>query len=223
MNYYDEYSKGHVVLPNVFLAHFSKLFPSAFDFLIWLYFFENQDIAPSEIAEKTGKKLSEVNQAIDNLSKFGAMKVTLIEIDGEMETFFDISPAFKHLDEILGGAVASSTPENEKVQEEGQLKELVSMFEAEMGMISPVQMEELRAWLFEDGYDFSLIKQALREAVLNRKVSLNYIKAILRNWKNDGVNSLQAIETRQMEREEAKRKKPQEDFYIPLDGPWNSL
>ena len=73
-------------------------------------------------------------------------------------------------------------------------------------------MEELRAWLFEDGYDFSLIKQALREAVLNRKVSLNYIKAILRNWKNDGVNSLQAIESRQMEREEAKRKKPQEDF-----------
>ena len=44
----------------------------------------------------------------------------------------------------------------------------------------------------------------------------------LRNWKNDGVNSLQAIESRQMEREEAKRKKPQEDFYIPLDGPWNS-
>ena len=69
MNYYDEYSKGHLVLPNVILAHFSKLFPSAFDFLIWLYFFENQDIAPSEIAEKTGKKLSEVNQAIDNLSK----------------------------------------------------------------------------------------------------------------------------------------------------------
>jgi len=33
MNYYDEYSKGHLVLPNVFLAHFSKLFPSAFDFL----------------------------------------------------------------------------------------------------------------------------------------------------------------------------------------------
>jgi len=62
----------------------------------------------------------------------------------------------------------------------------------------------------------------LREAVLNRKVSLNYIKAILRNWKNDGVNSLQAIESRQMEREEAKRKKTQEDFYIPLDGPWNS-
>lgn len=86
------------------------------------------------------------------------------------------------------------------------------MFEAEMGMISPVQMEELRAWLFEDGYDLSLIKQALREAVLNRKVSLNYIKAILRNWKNDGVNSVQAIESRQMEREEAKRKKPQEDF-----------
>lgn len=221
MDYYDEYSKGHLVLPTVILSHFSELFPSAFDFLVWLYFFENREIAPSEIADKTGKKMSEVNQAIDSLSKFGAMKVTLIEIDGEMETFFDISPAFKHLDELVGSPALNLKAEDKKVQDEGQLKELISMFEAEMGMISPVQMEELRAWLFEDGYDLSLIKQALREAVLNRKVSLNYIKTILRNWKNDGVNSVQAIESRQMEREEAKRKKPQEDFYIPLDGPWN--
>ena len=221
MNYYDEYSKGHLVLPTVILSHFSELFPSAFDFLVWLYFFENQDIAPSEIADKTGKKMSEVNQAIDSLSKFGAMKVTLIEIDGEMETFFDISPAFKRLDELTSSRPVSKVV-NDKAQEEGQLKELVAIFEAEMGMISPVQMEELRAWLFEDGYELALIKQALREAVLNRKVSLNYIKAILRNWKNDGVNSVQVIENRQMEREESKRKKPQEDFYIPLDGPWNS-
>lgn len=131
--------------------------------------------------------MSEVNQAIDSLSKFGAMKVTLIEIDGEMETFFDISPAFKHLDELVGSPALNLKAEDKKVQDEGQLKELISMFEAEMGMISPVQMEELRAWLFEDGYDLSLIKQALREAVLNRKVSLNYIKAILRNWKTMGL------------------------------------
>lgn len=223
MDYYDEYSKGHLVLPSLILAHFSQLFPSAFDFLVWLYFFENREIAPSEIATQTGKNLTEVNQAIDHLAKFGAMKVTLIEIDGETETFFDISPVFKRLDELTHSTQQSQPLSEEKNQEgEGQLKELVSIFEAEMGMISPVQLEELRAWLFEDHYEMNLIKQALREAVLNRKVSLNYIKAILRNWKNEGIQSLQAVEERQSERQEAKKNQPQQDFYIPLDGPWNS-
>lgn len=81
--------------------------------------FENREIAPSEIADKTGKKMSEVNQAIDSLSKFGAMKVTLIEIDGEMETFFDISPAFKHLDELVGSPAINLKAEDKKVQDEG--------------------------------------------------------------------------------------------------------
>lgn len=220
MNYYEEYSKGHLVLPSALLTHFNKLFPSSSDFLVWLYFFENSDVAPSEIASKIGSTPAEINRAIDRLAKFGAMKVTLIEIDGEMETFFDVSPAFKHLDELLNSDNGSGTSVNE--ENEGTLKELISLFEAEMGVISPVQMEELRAWLFEDDYEFALIKQALREAVLNRKVSLNYIKAILRNWKNEGVHSVQAVENRQIERQESRKTTPQKDFYIPMDGPWNN-
>ncbi len=219
MNYYDEYSVGHLVLPSALLAHFDKLFPSAFDFLVWLYFYENREIAPSDIATQTGKSLNDVNQAIDRLAKFGTMKVALLERDGEMETFFDTRPAFQKLDQLV---TTGSSELTQPQQEEGQLKTLVSMFEAEMGMISPVQMEELRAWLFEEHYDFQLIQQALREAVLNRKVSLNYIKAILRNWKNDGVTSLHDVEEKQSERYQNKSKVTNESFYIPLEGPWDN-
>lgn len=219
MNYYEEYNQGHLVLPNALLKHFSALFPSAADFLVWLYFFENHDVAPSEIATKVGKSLADINSSIDRLAKFGAIKVTLIEIDDEMETFFDVSPVFRHLDELSN---QKEETESHLEQEEGKLKELVSAFEAEMGIISPVQVEELRMWLFEDKYDLLLIKQALKEAVLNRKVSLNYIKAILRNWKNDGIRSIQEVENRQFEREETKKTPVQRDFYIPLEGPWNN-
>ena len=219
MNYYDEYSVGHLVLPSALLAHFDKLFPSAFDFLVWLYFYENREIAPSDIATQTGKSLNDVNQAIDRLAKFGTMKVALLERDGEMETFFDTRPVFQKLDQLV---TTGSSELTQPQQEEGQLKTLVSMFEAEMGMISPVQMEELRAWLFEEHYDFQLIQQALREAVLNRKVSLNYIKAILRNWKNDGVTSLYDVEEKQSERYQNKSKVTNESFYIPLEGPWDN-
>lgn len=219
MNYYDEYSVGHLVLPSALLAHFDKLFPSAFDFLVWLYFYENREIAPSDIATQTGKSLNDVNQAIDRLAKFGTMKVALLERDGEMETFFDTRPVFQKLDQLV---TTGSSELTQPQQEDGQLKTLVSMFEAEMGMISPVQMEELRAWLFEEHYDFQLIQQALREAVLNRKVSLNYIKAILRNWKNDGVTSLYDVEEKQSERYQNKSKVTNESFYIPLEGPWDN-
>jgi DNA replication protein len=223
MNYYEEYSKGHLVLPAALLSQFSKIFPSAEDFLIWLYFFENKDVAPSEIARAIGKKLADVNHSIDRLTKFGAMKVTLIEIAGEMGTFFDISPAFSKLDEVMNSVAPMNTAEvTKQPQNMGQLKELIGIFEAEMGMISPVQREELQAWLFEDGYDLTLIRQALREAVLNRKVSLKYIAGILRNWKNAGINSVQAVEMKQTERNEAKKTAPQKDFYIPMDGPWNN-
>lgn len=217
MTYYDEFMAGHLVLPHALLEHFAKIFPSSEDFLIWLYFYENRDTLPSEIARKIGKSLPEVNHSITSLQNFGALKVTLVELNGDVETIFDVSPAFKHLDDLSGSNPLTSA-EN---QEEGQLKELVGVFEAEMGVVSPMQVDELRAMLFEDKYDLNLIKLALREAVLNRKLSLKYIKGILRNWHNDGITSVQAAENRENQHQESKSATGHQDFYIPMDGPWN--
>lgn len=220
MTYYDEFKLGHLVLPQALLEHFSKLFPSSEDFLIWLYFYENRDTAPSEIAQKIGKNLPDVNHSITALQNFGALKVTLVELNGDVETIFDVSPTFKHLDDLCHLTELSET-ESQKVENEGQLKELVGAFEAEMGVISPMQLDELRAMLFEDQYDLNLIKLALRESVLNRKVSLKYIKGILRNWKNAGLTSVQAVESQEQEKQPALKNEEQKNVYIPLDGPWN--
>ena len=219
MNYYEEYRNGHLILPKALMAHFSVLFPSSDDFLVWLYFYDNRDIAPSEIAKKTGKTLKEVNQAITALQNFGSLKVTLLDLSGEVETIFDVSPVFQHLDELLG-TTSDLAVENQS-ENKGQLDDLVSTFEAEMGVISPMQLYELRALLFEDHYELALIKLALREAVLNRKLSLKYIKAILRNWKNEGLTNVQAVENKQSEFQSSKTHTPQQDFYIPMDGPWS--
>lgn len=138
-----------------------------------------------------------MNRSIDNLQEFGSLKVTLLGIAGDMETIFDVTPALKKLDQLDGLAKEEHAETTAPTQQsKSQLQELVHIFEAEMGMITPMQSEELRILLFEDKYDFELIKLALREAVVNRKVSLNYIKAILRNWRNDGLMSTQAVEQR---------------------------
>ncbi|OAZ16839.1 hypothetical protein V425_05785 [Lactococcus lactis RTB018] len=115
---------------------------------------------------------------------------------------------------------SNKNKENQNKNSDGKLKKLIPIFEQEMGMISPTAIDELRAWLFEDHYEVELIKLALRESVLNRKVNMNYIKAILRNWRQEGVTTPKMVKDREQERFSPKLKK-QEDFYIPLDGPWN--
>jgi len=108
--------------------------------------------------------------------------------------------------------------ENPEENSKGKIQQLITLFEQEMGQISPTAIEELRFWLFDDKYDFEMIKMALRESILNGKVTMKYIKAILRNWRQDGVKTPSMVKEREVERFSAK---PSEEFYIPLDGPWN--
>ncbi|CAG5137805.1 DNA replication protein [Streptococcus pneumoniae] len=46
-----------------------------------------------------------------------------------------------------------------------------------------------------------MIKEALREAVLNGKPNWKYIQAILRNWRHEGIKSVAQIEAKRAERE----------------------
>ena len=46
-----------------------------------------------------------------------------------------------------------------------------------------------------------MIKEALREAVLNGKANWKYIQAILRNWRHEGIKSVAQIEAKRAERE----------------------
>ncbi|WEV60264.1 DnaD domain protein [Streptococcaceae bacterium ESL0729] len=207
MSYFNKYRAGHIVLPYELLSNFHQLFANELDFAVWLFFYENAEIAPSVIAKALGKKTSEVNCAIKNLQEGGCLKVAIFETGGVIDSMFDASFAFQKLDQILAASQKEEVePENlsEKIElsaensgkkasqgksDDTSLKDLLQNFESEIGSITPFQAEEIRRWLVEDGYDAGIIKLALREAVLNRKTSLNYIRAILRNWRSEGIKT----------------------------------
>lgn len=198
--------------------HFAAVFETADAFLMWTFCYSNPQIAPSEIAESVGMTVAEVNGAISRLTAQGLLK---IELFGN-EMSYDASPAFAKLDQLLENDDVENTEIMSKVSG-GALQALVADFEAEMGMMSPIQMEEIRSWLEKDKYDAALIREALREAVLNRKVNLNYIRAILRNWAQDGVKTAADVADKRLEREEAMApSETGESFFIPIDGPWNA-
>ena len=203
MTYFDAFKSGNLVLPSALLLHFKELFPSSEDFLVWQFFYLQNttalgDVSPSQIAEIIGKEVADVNQSISNLTENGLLQYRTIELNGEIELIFDASLAFERLDSLLD----SQTPATTVPNPQNQLKDLVETFQQELGrLLTPFEIEDLSKTVKEDGVKVDLIKEALREAVLNGKPNWKYIQAILRNWRHEGIQSVAQVEAKRAERE----------------------
>ena len=202
MTYLDAFKSGNLVLPSDLLLNYNQLFSSSDDFLIWQFFYLQNttalgELSPSQIAEKIGKEVTEVNQAISRLTDKGLLQYRTIEINGEIEVIFDATLALERLDQLF-----EKQAPNQVKPAQNDLKSLVETFQQELGrLLSPFEIEDLEKSLKEDGTSADLIKEALREAVLNGKPNWKYIQAILRNWRHEGIKSVAQVEAKRQERE----------------------
>ena len=225
MTYFDAFKSGNLVLPSALLLHFKELFPSSEDFLVWQFFcLQNTtalgDISPSQIAEIIGKEVADVNQSISNLTENGLLQYRTIELNGEIELIFDARLAFERLDSLLDTQTPATTAPNPK----NQLKDLVETFQQELGrLLTPFEIEDLSKTVKEDGVKADLIKEALREAVLNGKPNWKYIQAILRNWRHEGIQSVAQVEAKRAEREANNPKQVQaSDDFLDAMNLWQN-
>jgi len=202
MTYLDAFKSGNLVLPSELLLNYNRLFSSSDDFLVWQFFYLQNttalgELSPSQIAEKIGKQVTEVNQAISRLTDKGLLQYRTIELNGEIEVIFDATLALDRLDQLF-----EKQAPNQVQSAPNDLKSLVDTFQQELGrLLSPFEIEDLEKSLKEDGISADLIKEALREAVLNGKPNWKYIQAILRNWRHEGIRSVAQVEAKRQERE----------------------
>ena len=202
MTYLDAFKSGNLVLPSELLLNYNQLFSSSDDFLVWQFFYLQNttalgELSPSQIAEKIGKNVTEVNQAISRLTEKGLLQYRTIELNGEIEVIFDATLALERLDQLF-----EKQAPNQVQSAPNDLKSLVDTFQQELGrLLSPFEIEDLEKSLKEDGTSADLIKEALREAVLNGKPNWKYIQAILRNWRHEGIKSVAQVEAKRQERE----------------------
>lgn len=202
MNYSQQFRQGNVVIPAALLFHYKELFSSADDFLIWQFFFYQntshlESLAPSEVAQATGKTVAQVNQAIENLQESGLLEFKTISIAGEIEMIFDALPALEKLDVLL-----KPKQPVEMVRTENDLKTLVGDFERELGrFLSPFEIEDLQKTVEDDKTSVDLVRAALKEAVFNNKTNWKYIQAILRNWRREGITTVAQVEAKNIERD----------------------
>ena len=202
MNYSQQFRQGNVVIPAALLFHYKELFSSADDFLIWQFFFYQntshlESLAPSEVAQATGKTVAQVNQAIENLQEAGLLEFKTISIAGEIEMIFDALPALEKLDVLL-----EPKQPVEMVRTENDLKTLVGDFERELGrFLSPFEIEDLQKTVEDDKTSVDLVRAAFKEAGFNNKTNWKYIQAILRNWRREGITTVAQVEAKNIERD----------------------
>ncbi|OCM70060.1 DNA replication protein DnaD [Streptococcus agalactiae] len=210
MTYLEQYQSGQLTLPSALFFHFKSIFKTADDFLVWQFFYLQNttnlsDLTPSRIATSLDKTVADINRSISNLTSQGLLDVKTIELNHEIEIIFDTSPVFAKLDKLF--EEDNQVIIDNKTSDSNRLKDLVGDFERELGrLLSPFELEDLQKTLQEDQTDPDIVRAALREAVFNGKTSWNYINAILRNWRREGLTTLRQIGERKQAREDNQMK-----------------
>ena len=114
------------------------------------------------------------------------------------------------------GEVASSQIAQANTQ---LIKQLTDELEQALGILNPMVIEDLNKEIQEEHTDPELIREALKEAVFNRKTNWNYIKGVLRNWKLSGITTKIQVEERRLEHQGKKHHhQVSDDFKTGMDA-----
>lgn len=94
----------------------------------------------------------------------------------------------------------------EKDLEKNTLKIIVDEYQSRIAPIDGIQFETLKDFITLNGMEPDVILKAISLAADNGKRNFSYIRAILQNWKNDGLLSIAAVNERERKFQESKTK-----------------
>ena len=216
MSFFEQYRSGNLVLPNALFFHFKDIFPSADDFLVWQFLYlqtttQIGEVASSQIAQATGKTPTEVNKSITTLTEAGLLDFTTIKVNNEIEMVV--------LDKLVSNEKTTTGPVVGQPTNTQLIKQLTDELEQALGILNPMVIEDLNKEIQEEHTDPELIREALKEAVFNRKTNWNYIKGVLRNWKLSGITTKIQVEERRLEHQGKKHHhQVSDDFKTGMDA-----
>lgn len=195
-------NEGFTVISNSLLRYYPSLKLSEIETMLLLQlesFKQAQNFFPSDndISERMNLSPVEISQLIQNL-----IDKELIELgqnrdnDGRITNFYDLTPLYQKLDTIIDERDVGSSTQAEsdlrptEKRESNPLQELVRQFEIEFGrLLSPIEKQEIAAWINIDHYSPEIVQLALREAILAQVYNFKYVDRILLNWQRHGLTT----------------------------------
>ena len=193
----NELIKSKIINIPVYVLRIFKGFNLTVDeifLLLFLYDKDGEVFNPTLIEETFNMDLIGVMKTISSLTDKGLINVITKENEAKVkEEVVDLSPVYEKITIKLMEEI------NNKEENDINIYDIIS---EEFGKkLSPMECEMIDSWK-KNGYSLELIKEAVREAVLNGVTSLRYIDKILYEWNKKGYQKKEDIK----HKEETKEK-----------------
>ena len=96
--------------------------------------------------------------------------------------------------------------EKDKDKDKNPVELIVEEYQSRIAPLDGTQFEILKEFITLDGMEAKVVLKAIGLAADNGKRNFSYIRAILTNWKNDGVLTIAAVDERERAYKESKIK-----------------
>lgn len=203
---------GETSISNLLLHHYKELGMTTSQFVLYLQFKSYQDrgiMNPDvrTIAKNLGTKERQVFEQLHQMmtNHLVEQKMRKME-DGKEDAIYDFSLLINKLVLLNENNQEAAT----KVENTNSRVETFNQLEAEFGRpLSSMELQIVNDWLDKDNYSAIMIKLALRQAVMNSALNLQYMDRILQSWDRQGLRTERDIgehEKRFEQRKEAGQK-----------------
>lgn len=196
-NILDIMKTNNIVIPSYLLKTYKKLNISEKELIFLSYLITFNDKVLFDINKfsiSTSLSIPEIMELIDSLiSKNIIIMVTDKKETGMIREYLDISSLY---DKIIVMIL------NESETESKETSTIYDVIEKEFGRcLSPIEYETIKGWL-DSNISEDLIKEALKEAILNGVNNLKYIDRILYEWNKKGYKKPSDVVKKRQVKEE---------------------
>ncbi len=201
-NILDIIKGQNIVIPYVLLKNMKKL-DINYKELIFLSYLSSSSskilFDVSLFCQKLNMEIPEVMELVSSLTEKKLIEMNVIKnSSGMMCEYLDIDLLYvKLMDLTIEKIEDTKEKEMEKLE-----KNVYSTIEKEFGRtLSPIECETIKGWI-DSNISSDLIKEALKEAVLNGVTNLKYIDKILYEWGKKGYTKASDIKKKNTKKEE---------------------
>lgn len=189
--------QGNVTISQLFFSYYKMIDVKDEEAIILLHLIAygeagNHFPTPQNLVDKTYFDENKVVGILQRLLQKGFVQIEQqIDEQGVRNEYYDFQCLWNLLLDYAEHEQNKEEDQHVKV-EEGNIYKL---FEQEFGrLLSPMEYETIGMWFDQDQHSPSLIRLALKEAVLAQKLSLRYIDRILFEWKKKNIKTVEAAE-----------------------------
>lgn len=178
-----------IIIPKVLFKYYKKLNITEEELILLISIINKGEkiiYNPQFFTEEIDMDKYMAMQLINDLAEKGTIEIKVENNkSGKKEEYIYLEPLYN---KILNLLIDLQLGSNQVVN-----SNIFAVFEQELGRtLSAMEVEIIKEWL-HDGIAEELIKEALKEAILNNVRNLKYIDRILFNWRSKGFKTKEDI------------------------------